>query len=98
MNGLSNPTIPEIPIPKAPDPQTNPTAYLRSIHAVRDRSKAVLEKAKKNQLRHFTVDLSKFPDTVSYVVSIIKVRARWLEFCSESFIIDLSSVIRLQAN
>jgi len=98
MNGLSNPTIPEIPIPKAPDPQTNPTAYLRSIHAVRDRSKAVLEKAKKNQLRHFTVDLSKFPDTVSYVVSIIKVRARWLEFCSESFITDLSSVIRLQAN
>jgi len=74
MNGLSKPNIPDIPIPKAPDPQTNPAAYLRSIHAVRDRSKTVLEKAKKNQLRHFTVDLTKFADTVSYVVSIIKVR------------------------
>jgi hypothetical protein len=75
-NGLSKPTIPVIPIPRAPDPQANPAAYLRSIHAVRDRSKIVLEKAKKNQLKHFTVDMSKFPDTASYVVSIIKVRVR----------------------
>lgn len=74
MNGLSKPSIPEIPIPKAPDPQTKPAAYLRSIYAVRERSKIVLEKAKKNQLKHFTVDMTKFPDTVSYVVSIIKVR------------------------
>lgn len=75
-NSLSKPTIPDIPIPRAPDPQTNPAAYLRSIHAVRDRSKIVLEKAKKNQLKHFTVDMTKFPDTASYVVSIIKVRSR----------------------
>ena len=75
-NGLSKPTIPDIPIPRAPDPQANPAAYLRSIHAVRDRSKIVLEKAKKNQLKHFTVDMTKFPDTTSYVVSIIKVRSR----------------------
>lgn len=74
MDRLSKPTIPDIPIPKAPDPQTNPAAYLRSIYAVRDRSKVVLEKAKKNQLKHFNVDMNKFPDVVSYVVSIIKVR------------------------
>lgn len=74
MNGLSKPTIPDIPIPKAPDPQTNPAAYLRSIYAVRERAKIVLEKAKKNQLKHFNVDMHKFPDVVSYVVSIIKVR------------------------
>lgn len=74
MNGLSKPTIPDIPIPKAPDPQTNPAAYLRSIYAVRERSQIVLEKAKKNQLKHFNVDITKFPDTASYVVSIIKVR------------------------
>lgn len=72
MSGLE-PIIPEIPIPKAPDPNTNPVAYLRSIHAVRDRSKLVLDKAKKNQLKHFDVDMSKFGDTASYVVSIIKV-------------------------
>ena len=75
-NGLSKPTLPDIPIPRAPDPQSNPAGYLRSIYAVRDRSKIVLEKAKKNQLKHFTVDMSKFHDTVSYVVSIIKVRSR----------------------
>jgi hypothetical protein len=34
----------------------------------------VLEKAKKNQLKHFTVDMSKFHDTATYVVSIIKAR------------------------
>jgi hypothetical protein len=40
---------------------------------VRERSHLVLEKAKKNQLRHFNVDMSKFQDTANYVVSIIKV-------------------------
>jgi hypothetical protein len=40
---------------------------------VRERSKLVLEKAKKNQLKHFTVDMSKFHDVASFVVSIIKV-------------------------
>ena len=34
----------------------------------------MLEKAKKNQLKHFTVDMSKFGDVASFVVSIIKVR------------------------
>jgi hypothetical protein len=73
MNGNIEPTIPDIPIPKAPDPDTNPVAYLRSIHAVRERSRLVLEKAKRNQLKHFDVDMNKFGDTASYVVSIIKV-------------------------
>lgn len=68
-----NASIPDIPLPRAPDPQTDPAAYLRSIYAVRERTKLVLEKAKRNQLRHFTVDMSKFPDTAAYVVSIIKV-------------------------
>lgn len=67
-------TIPDIPLPRAPDPALNPAGYLRSIYAVRERSKLVLEKAKRNQLRHFQVDMSKFPETARYVVSIIKVR------------------------
>lgn len=33
----------------------------------------VLEKAKANQLKHFDVDMDKFGDAASYVVSIIKV-------------------------
>jgi hypothetical protein len=33
----------------------------------------VLELAKRNELKHFTVDMSKFKDTAQYVVSIIKV-------------------------
>lgn len=40
---------------------------------MRERSRLVLEKAKKNQLKHFDVDMTKFGDTASYVVSIIKV-------------------------
>ncbi|KAI9888369.1 MAG: hypothetical protein M1814_000530 [Vezdaea aestivalis] len=59
-------------LPKPPDPNIDPVAYLRSIHAVRERTKIIFEKAKRNQLNHFTVDLSKFPDTAAYVVSIIK--------------------------
>lgn len=65
--------VPKIPLPKAPDPNIDPAAYLRSIYAVRERSKLVLDKAKRNQLRHFNVDMSKFSDTAQYVVSIIKV-------------------------
>ncbi|EMF11763.1 DUF1688-domain-containing protein [Sphaerulina musiva SO2202] len=65
-------SIPSVPLPRAPDPQVDPAAYLRSIYAVRERTRLVLEKAKRNQLRHFTVDMSKFPDTAAYVVSIIK--------------------------
>lgn len=31
------------------------------------------EKAKRNQLNHFEVDMTKFKDTTKFVVSIIKV-------------------------
>lgn len=58
---------------RAPDPSVNPVVYLRSIGAVRERTKLVLEKAHANQLNHFEVNLSKFPDAVSYVVAVIKV-------------------------
>ena len=59
-------------IPEPPDPDVKPAAYLRSINAVRERSRLVLQKAKADQLNHFDVDLSKFPDAADYVVSIIK--------------------------
>ncbi|KAJ5775523.1 uncharacterized protein N7511_000534 [Penicillium nucicola] len=65
-------SIPELPIARPPDPALDPAAYLRSIHAVRERSTIILNKAKNNQLKHFDVDLSKFEATASYVVSIIK--------------------------
>jgi len=75
-NPAQNASIPDIPLPKAPDPNLDPAGYLRSIYAVRERSRLVLDKAMRNQLRHFTVDMTKFPDTANYVVSIIKVRPR----------------------
>ncbi|CAP98710.1 hypothetical protein E8E15_009942 [Penicillium rubens] len=65
-------SIPELPIARPPDPALDPAAYLRSIHAVRERSNIILNKAKQNQLNHFDVDMSKFEATASYVVSIIK--------------------------
>lgn len=67
-------SIPEVPVPNPPDPNLDPAGYLRSIHAVRERSRIVLEKAKQNRLNHFDVDMTKFHATASYVVSIIKVR------------------------
>jgi hypothetical protein len=67
-----NNMIPKISLPEAPDPAKDPAAYLRSIYAVRERTKLVLEKAKKNELRHFDIDLNKFQDTADYVVALIK--------------------------
>ena len=65
--------VQDISIPPAPDPKSNPAAYLRSIYAVRQRSRLVFEKVKSNSLEHFHVDLSKFGEVADYVVSIIKV-------------------------
>ncbi|KIW90590.1 uncharacterized protein Z519_08373 [Cladophialophora bantiana CBS 173.52] len=65
-------TMPEIAMPEPPDPISKPAAYLRSIYAVRERTRLVLEEAKVNALNHFDVDLSKFKDTADYVVAIIK--------------------------
>ncbi|EEQ89168.1 hypothetical protein RJZ56_003409 [Blastomyces dermatitidis] len=71
VNGASVP-IPEVPIAPPPDPNLDPAAYLRSIHAVRQRSKVVMQRAKRNQLNHFDIDFSKFAGTAQYVASIIK--------------------------
>lgn len=71
---------PKIALPRAPDPRVDPAAYLRSIGAVRERCNVVLDKAKKNQLNHFTVDMSKWGDTVKFVVSIIKVAPRCTKY------------------
>lgn len=67
-------SIPEMPIARPPDPALDPAAYLRSIHAVRQRANLVMTRAKRNRLQHFDVDLTKFKATASYVVSIIKVK------------------------
>jgi hypothetical protein len=72
-------TMPDITIPDPPDPRSKPAAYLRSIHAVRERSRLVLDEAKVNALNHFDVDISKFKDTADYVVSIIKVRSMGID-------------------
>ncbi|KAL9598642.1 MAG: hypothetical protein Q9219_004388 [cf. Caloplaca sp. 3 TL-2023] len=75
MNGsslLTTPSTVNVSLPSPPDPTVDPAGYLRSIHAVRERSRIIHEKAKKDQLNHFDVDLSKFEETAAYVVSIIK--------------------------
>ncbi|KAK3325959.1 hypothetical protein B0H66DRAFT_144246 [Apodospora peruviana] len=64
--------LPKIDMPRPPDPQLDPVGYLRSLGAVRDRSKIVTDKALRNDLRHFDVDMSKFADVVSFVANIIK--------------------------
>lgn len=61
-----------VAMPRPPDPQLDPAGYLRSLGAVRERCKIVTAKAYKNELRHFDVDMQKFPDVVSFVSNIIK--------------------------
>lgn len=79
-NGWNTPISPattmetETVASKLINPQVDPAGYLRSIHAVRERTRLVFEKAKRNELLHFNVDMDKFSETAAYVVSIIKVR------------------------
>lgn len=67
-------------LPRPPDPQLDPAGYLRSLAAVRERSEIIFEKAVKNELRHFDVDMSKMDDVVSFVSGLIKV-SFCLSFC-----------------
>ena len=64
--------LPEVTLPRPPDPNVDPAGYLRSLAAVRERAQLVYQKARRNQLAHFSVDMTKFVDTATYVVSIIK--------------------------
>ncbi|KAK6517007.1 hypothetical protein TWF506_006886 [Arthrobotrys conoides] len=66
-------TIPaSMSLPPPPNPHGDPVAYLRSLYAVRDRTKCIMDAAMKQQLTNFTFDKTKWEETVSYVVSIIK--------------------------
>lgn len=65
-------TMSKVDIPKPPDPQLDPAGYLRSLSAVRARSKLVTDRALRNDLRHFDVDMRKFDDVVTFVANIIK--------------------------
>ncbi|ODA82505.1 hypothetical protein RJ55_01012 [Drechmeria coniospora] len=64
--------LPKVDLPRPPDPQLDPAGYLRSIGAVRERSKLVMGKALENKLNHFDVDWNKFPDVVTFVSGLIK--------------------------
>lgn len=64
--------LPKIDLPRPPDPQLDPAGYLRSLVAVRDRSKIIFDKALRNQLRHFDVDMSKMQDVTTFVCGLIK--------------------------
>lgn len=68
-----SPQVPKVDLPKPPDPELDPAGYLRNLGAVRERCRIITTKAVKNELRHFDVDMSKFPEVVSFVASIIKV-------------------------
>ena len=63
----------KIDLPRPPDPNLDPVGYLKSLISVRERSKIVVDKALRNELKHFDVDMSKFPDVVTFVSGIIKV-------------------------
>ncbi|KAG6006461.1 hypothetical protein E4U21_007005 [Claviceps maximensis] len=62
----------KVDLPRPPDPELDPVGYLRSLGAVRERSRIILEKVTNDQLNHFDVDLSKLPDVVTFVAGLIK--------------------------
>ncbi|PHH72868.1 hypothetical protein CDD80_4209 [Ophiocordyceps camponoti-rufipedis] len=72
MSPMSPVKLPKVDLPRPPDPQLDPAGYLRSLGAVRERSKLVLSKALENDLNHFTVDMTKLPDVVAFVSRLIK--------------------------
>lgn len=67
--------LPKMDLPRPPDPQLDPAGYLRSLGAVRERTKIVFDKTLANKLQHFDVDMTKFPDVVTFVSGLIKVCA-----------------------
>lgn len=77
MSPMSPVKLPKIDLPRPPDPQLDPAGYLRSLGAVRERSKIITDKALRNDLKHFDVDMHKFANVVTFVSGLIKVRARW---------------------
>ncbi|UNI18537.1 hypothetical protein JDV02_004800 [Purpureocillium takamizusanense] len=72
MSPMSPVKLPKVDLPRPPDPQLDPTGYLRSLGAVRERSKIIFDKASRNELNHFDVDLDKLSDVVSFVSGLIK--------------------------
>ncbi|KAK8067341.1 urg3 [Apiospora hydei] len=71
-NPFSPSMAPRADLPKPPDPNLDPAAYLRSLNSVRERSRIITDKATRNKLNHFDVDMNKFPDVVRFVCGIIK--------------------------
>lgn len=74
LSPLPSLKIPKLDLPRPPDPALDPAGYLRSLGAIRDRAKVLLEKAEDNELVHFDVDMNKFPNVVTFVSGLIKVR------------------------
>lgn len=74
MSPMAASQLSKINLPKPPDPTLDAPGYLRSLGAVRERCTIVTNKAFRNSLSHFDVDVTKFPDVVSFVCNIIKVR------------------------
>ncbi len=70
---FDSPSMLNVSLQGPPDPSLDPAAYLRSIYAVRQRSRFIIVNAKRNQLAHFDVDPAKWKDNVDYVTRIIKV-------------------------
>ncbi|EQL00603.1 urg3 [Ophiocordyceps sinensis CO18] len=64
--------LPKVDLPRPPDPQLDPAGYLRSLGAVRDRSRVVMDRLLANKLNHFDVDLTKLADVVTFVSGLIK--------------------------
>ncbi|KAM0477510.1 hypothetical protein ACHAPX_005823 [Trichoderma viride] len=72
LSPLPSLKISKLDLPRPPDPALDPAGYLRSLGAIRDRAKVLLEKAEDNDLVHFDVDMNKFPNVVTFVSGLIK--------------------------
>lgn len=69
----SQASVPRIDLPRPPDPNLDPAGYLRSLVAIRERSRIVYQKALKNDLKHFDVDFDKMSDVVAFITGLVRV-------------------------
>ncbi|BFZ59950.1 hypothetical protein YB2330_000972 [Saitoella coloradoensis] len=67
-----NASVKGVKLPAPPNADEDPSGYLRTLNAVRERSNVIFEKGKQGELKCFDLDMGKMDDVIGFVASIIK--------------------------
>lgn len=66
---------------------TSDIEYLKSLQAVRERSRIVLDRARKGSLNNFIYDESRMKETAEFVTGVISVRVCYLSLTASCIVI-----------